>query len=82
MYKKFFGLDKKNGHHSNAKLLKYKIGINPSRTIMRVQFMIRLIATCTTHPSQRLSFDCLVFDSIGVTKHGSTCTTLSKVHSK
>jgi hypothetical protein len=35
----------------------------------------------TIHCSQGLTFDCLTFDSIGVTKDGLTCITLSKVHS-
>jgi len=47
---------------------------------MKVWFTIQ--CNMHMHPSQGLSFDCVVFDSISVTKHGSTCTTLLKVHSK
>jgi len=49
---------------------------------MRIQFPIQLVVTRTIHRSQRLTFDCLTFDIISVTKLGITYTTLLKVCSK
>jgi hypothetical protein len=49
---------------------------------MRIQFPIQLIVTQTIHRSQKLTFDCLTFHIIDVTKLGLTYTTLLRVCSK
>jgi hypothetical protein len=64
------------------KIVKIKIGNNPSHNIMKIQFPIQLTTTCILHCSQRLFIDCLTFDPIGVIRHGLIYITLSRFYSK
>jgi hypothetical protein len=43
---------------------------------------MQLSTTRTIHHAQGLTFDHLAFDSLGVTKHGLTYTTLSRIKCK
>jgi len=64
------------------KIVRIKIGNNPSHIIMKIQFPIQLTTTCMLHCSQKLFIDCLTFDPIGVIRHGLTYITLSRLYSK
>jgi len=47
-----------------------------------IQFLVQLTTTCKLHLAQGLILDHLAFDPNGVTKHGLTYSTLSKIYSK
>jgi hypothetical protein len=69
----------KNWTPIEHKVVEIQIVNNPFHTIIRIQFPIQLVATHTIHCLQGLTFDHLTFDPNGVTKHGLTYTTLSKI---
>lgn len=69
---KYPRLDKKNGHHLNKKLLKYKQEV----------ILFILLATCIIYHAHGLILDHLAFDSTIVTKHGLTHITSSTVQSR
>jgi hypothetical protein len=58
------------------------IGSNSFHIIIRTQFSIQLVPTCTIHQTQGLTFDYLSFDPTNVYKHGLTYTTFYHVKKK
>jgi hypothetical protein len=53
-----------------------------SFAILRIQFSVQLASRITTHHSQGLSLDEMVFDARNVNKHGLIYTTLSHIWTK
>jgi hypothetical protein len=81
IYDEFLKLDKQ-WTPIEPEITKIQIGSNPFHTIMRIQLLIQLATTRTMHFSLGLTFDCLTFDPINVTKHGLLYIALLRVRSK
>jgi hypothetical protein len=75
IYEQLHRIDK-TWHWLKKKIVETQINNNLFHIITRIQFPIQQVAICIIHWAQDLTFNCLTFDPIGVSKHDFTCVTL------
>jgi hypothetical protein len=81
IYEQFPNINK-NGMPIEKKIVEIQIGNNIFHIIKIVKFPIKLATWHTIHCTQGLTLVHVVFDDVGIIKHGLSYTTLSWIQSK